>query len=157
MGIEVYEPYAREAENKRTHDKIIIGNLMQVLLEPKSFDAAVALDVIEHFNKSEGCRLIDRMEECATKRIVIYTPNGWYEQHGKDGNPFQSHKSAWNVKDFYELGFKVFGCGGHKKYRSHTEDVREPKYKQFLADLSQRYVYNNPKDAFALIAIRDII
>jgi len=64
-----------------------------------SFDCVLASDVIEHFSKEEGYKLIEMMEKIARRKVIIYTPNGFLKQGEYDNNPWQVHKSGWNVKE----------------------------------------------------------
>ena len=45
-----------------------------------SFDGVVAFDLIEHLEKADGLRLLDAMEHIASKKVVVFTPNGFLRQ-----------------------------------------------------------------------------
>jgi hypothetical protein len=79
---------------------------------PKSFDCVLALDLIEHLEKEEGFQLISMMEKIATKRVIIFTPNGLLPQQEFGGNRLQIHKSGWSVEEMREKGFRVIGILG---------------------------------------------
>ncbi len=82
----------------------------------KSFDYCIAFDLIEHLSAHEGHLLIYEMERIARKKIYIFTPNGFVEQHPRPDNPFDAHISGWKIKDFKAHGFqRHFGCVGFIK------------------------------------------
>lgn len=75
---------------------------------PRSFDLVYALDVIEHFNKADGARLLDEMERIAARRVLVFTPNGFMEQ--TSANPYQVHRSGWTREDFRARGYLTAVC-----------------------------------------------
>lgn len=64
----------------------------------KPYHVAYCGDGIEHFTKSEGKALIQRMEIIANLKI-IFTPLGEYMVGNDLENP-HSHKSGWTPDDF---------------------------------------------------------
>lgn len=77
------------------------------------FDLIVMTDVIEHFEKEEGKKQIDRLKKMLTERgtLLISTPAIFFAQGAWEGNEYENHKSAWTVQDFRELGFSVIRDG----------------------------------------------
>lgn len=125
---------------------------------PKSFDAVVALDVIEHFEKQDGFRLLEMMESLARKRVIIFTPNGFLPQDEWDSNVHQVHRSGWEVYDFELRGYRVFGMSGWKPLRG---DYALPRIRPFkigsrLSILTEPFATRFPRHAFQLLAIRDM-
>ena len=43
----------------------------------RSFDAVIALELLEHLNKEEGYELIHNMERWARSKVIVSTPNGF--------------------------------------------------------------------------------
>jgi hypothetical protein len=83
---------------------------------PKSVDTVFLVDVVEHLEKEEGCKLLALTEAIARKQVVIFTPLGFMPQHhdGKDawglnGADWQEHKSGWLPEDFGD-GWQVFAA-----------------------------------------------
>ncbi|MEM3505699.1 MAG: hypothetical protein QW532_05670 [Archaeoglobaceae archaeon] len=109
-------------------------------------------------NKEEGIELIKKMEEWATKKIIITTPNGFrpFPKELSHNNPFQEHKSGWTVKDFKELGFEVYGLGGWKKLRDIRCSVRYKPYIfwQVVSDVTQKMTFRLPNLSFQLFAVK---
>jgi len=159
IGVELFEPYVEESKKKGIHNQYIKGDITEVDFEPKSFDAVVAIDVLEHLLKEEGHDLIKKMEKWARKKIVILTPNGYIHNDIVNGNSLQEHKSGWSAEEFRKLGFKVFGINGWEKLRGEEALI---KYKPvilwiIISDITQKkIVYHYPELAFHLLAVKEI-
>ncbi|OGH18879.1 MAG: hypothetical protein A3F31_04870 [Candidatus Levybacteria bacterium RIFCSPHIGHO2_12_FULL_38_12] len=161
VGVDIYKPSIEEIKKKKIHDEYKIGNVLKIYtyFKPKSFDAVVALDVVEHFEKKEGLQLIKQMESIAKKKVIILTPFGFTPQHPMDGNPYQEHKSGWYVHDFEKRGYKVYGMRGFRFIR--TGEYATIKYKPWilwglLSVLSQNISYFVPSTAYQLLAVKKI-
>ena len=115
LGIDGHKDSISTSKKNKIHNEYIIGDIKKLkkLVKKKSYDAAVALDVIEHLNKKDGYKLLDDMEGIARKSVVILTPNGFVPQFNKD-NKLQEHLSSWSVDDFLKKGYKVQGIYGTK-------------------------------------------
>ena len=89
-----------------------IQDVMKVI-KPNGFDAVIALDVIEHLTNSDGLKMLQDMEQIATKRIIIMTPTQWTENKAgveteefwSHGNKYNYHRSFWSLEEFFNLGF----------------------------------------------------
>ena len=158
VGVEKFESYFEESKSKKIHNQYIKADILKIEFKPKSFDAILCSEVIEHLTKEEGCKLIKKMEKWARKKIIITTPNGYLWQNGYDNNPLQEHKSGWSVKELERLGFKVFGMRGWKNLRGYKGSI---KYKPSLfwtivSDITQKITYYFPNLAFQLFAVKKI-
>ncbi|NOS85458.1 MAG: class I SAM-dependent methyltransferase [Ignavibacteria bacterium] len=116
-GIEIYPGYIKDY-HKYFYNDIFLVNALQYLEETEKIYGLINFgDVIEHFTKDEGVKLI----ELALKKgkyVLINIPIGKnWQQEGTEENPFEEHKSVWHNNDF-------------TKYRYH-------KIKTFY-DLTQR-------------------
>jgi SAM-dependent methyltransferase len=161
VGIDIHKPSINEIKKKKIHDKYKIGDVLKVdkYFKPKSFDVVIALDVVEHFEKKDGLSLIEQMEKIAKKKVIILTPYGFTIQHPQDGNPFQEHKSGWNIEDFEKRGYRVFGMRGFRFIR--TGEYATIKYKPWffwglISALSQLFTYYFPQSAYQLFAVKTI-
>ena len=158
VGVELFKPYLEESKKKGIHNQYIEADIRKVNFKPKSFDAVLCLEVLEHLTKEEGHRLIKKMENWARKKIIITTPNGYLYQDSYDKNPMQAHKSGWDTEELEKLGFRVFGLNGWKKLRGYKGAI---KYKptllwKIISQLTQKITYWHPKFAFRLLAIKEI-
>lgn len=157
-GVDGYAPSLKLAKKNNTHDKFFLIDIKKIKqkFQKKSFDAVVAIDVIEHLKKQEGYNLIKDMESLASKIIIFYTPNGFIPQHDSK-NKLQEHLSGWTVNDFHKCGYTVKGMYGHKSLRG---DFHKLKYKPtffwlITSELSSYfYTFNHPESAASLLAYK---
>lgn len=161
MGIDIYKPSIEEIKKKKIHDKYKVGDVLKIgkYFKPKSFDAVVALDLIEHFKAKEGIKLIEQMEKIARKKVIILTPYGFTKQHSIDGNPYQEHKSGWYIEDFSKHGYNVYGMRGFRFIRSgeYATIVLKPwLFWGAVSALSQLLAYKYPSLAYQLLAVKHI-
>lgn len=110
-GIDVYRKSVLISKKKKIHNAYTVGDIrkLHTYYKPKSFDAAISIDVIEHLTPKEGVQLIKNMERVAKETVILLTPNGFYHQDELEGNPYQVHKSGWRSSDFRKLGYTVYG------------------------------------------------
>ncbi len=156
VGVDDFEPYLAKAREGRIHDEYVKSNIFAISFPDKSFDCAVMLDVIEHFEKEEFLRFLPKLAKIA-KKIIVLTPNGFVEQKGYDGNEYQVHKSGWTTEDMTKLGFKVFGVSGLKWLRGEEAlpTVRPVVLGNFLANLSEPLVASHPSIAYHLLCVKN--
>jgi len=115
VGIDVYEPYLEFCKHSKFYDELVHWNLERQPLPfmDKEFEVATHIEVIEHLSRDAGERLMDELERIAL-RVIITTPNYFFEQSEFDQNPHQKHISLWRVRDFRRRNYKVYGVGGMK-------------------------------------------
>ncbi|MHC4545220.1 MAG: glycosyltransferase, partial [Planctomycetota bacterium] len=158
VGIELFEPYLQESRKKAIHSEYIKADIREVEFEPKSFDAVVCSEVLEHLIKEDGYDLIKKMVKWARNKVIITTPNGYLQQDSFADNPLQEHKSSWSVEDFRQLGFKVYGIGGWRKLRGYKGLIkyRPASFWGFISGLTQKITCRYPKFAFRLFTVKEI-
>lgn len=160
VGVDGFKKSIQISKSKNIHDKYLHKDILKIKndLPKKSFDAVIALDVIEHLEKKEGFKLIRLMEHFAVKKVILLTPNGFVNQTGEE-NGLQEHLSGWNVSDFRKLGFKVYGRYGIKSLRSEKAELKyRPKILWgFISEFSNLlYSRTNPERAYSLLAIKEL-
>ena len=160
VGIDIHRPSIEEIKKKKIHDEYKVGDVLELskIFKPKSFDAVVALDVVEHFEKKESLNLIKQMEKIAKKKVVILTPYGFMKQDPLDGNPFQKHRSGWTIAEFDKMGYRLRGIRGFRFIRGEYATI---KYKPWflwgvISTISQFLAYSFPKLAYQLLAVKEI-
>lgn len=159
-GIDLFKQSIAESKREYNHDTYKIGDIRNIgkLYRKKSFDAVIAIDVVEHLSKEDAIRLIQDMEKIARKKVIILTPNGFYHQEAYDNNPYQVHKSGWSPKDLYDLHYHVQGVRGLKYLRGEYASI---KYKPWLvwgaiAFVSEPLLSYLPRLSYDLFAYKDI-
>ncbi len=158
VGVEVFEPYLEESHRSRIHNQYIRADIRKINFKPKSFDAVVLLDVLEHLTKEEGHDLLRKGESWARKKVIVYTPNGYEWQDAVGNNEFEIHKSGWTCAELENRGFNIHGCNGLKFLRGYKSRL---KFKPMLfwmviSDLTQKVTFYLPSYAFQLFGVKVI-
>ncbi len=124
----------------------------------RTFDAAVALDLIEHLDRARGDVLLAEMERVSRRRVIVFTPEGFLAQEARDGNPFQVHRSGWTTPDFARRGYRVTGVNGVKGLRGEAADLRwgPTRLWRTLSCLSQGMLYRFPSLCFQILCVKDV-
>ena len=121
-GVDIYAPYIQKAKKRwglrlgcLTVDDAL--NFVKKSRQQKKknvwnvWDAIMLIDFIEHPPKKIGEELLSICKELATRRIIVYCPEGDYSQtedlYGLGGEKWQTHQSAWKFEDFEKRGFEV--------------------------------------------------
>lgn len=159
FGVDAHKQSLTKSKKNEVHDKYLLKDVRKIHteFEPHSFDACVAIDLIEHLTKKEGLKLIDDMLKIARKCIVIFTPNGFLPQH--DANKLQEHQSGWTTKEMKNRGFEVIGIFGDKRLRGDHHHLKlKPKVLGGVVSEFTQYLYarNNPRSAAALLCYKDV-
>jgi len=126
--------------------------------ERKQFECVVALDVIEHLTRTEGADLLEAMEQIASKRVIVFTPNGFLPQEPSAANPHQEHRSGWTVDDLARRGYRVIGINGWRPLRGPYAEIRwRPRsFWLRLSALTEPFATGHPRSAFQLFGVKDI-
>ena len=157
IGVDAYKPSIEKSKQKKIHSKYHILDIRDIgkKFPRESFDCVIALDVIEHLSKKEGLKLLDTMERISKKKTIVFTPNGFLPQPPAE-NPWQEHKSGWNVDEMRKKGYHIIGVNGWKPLRKEFAEIRfRPTLVwKTISDLTQLYVRNKPEKAFQLLCIK---
>lgn len=158
-GLDVYRPSIEKSRKAKIHDEYKVADVRKVakFYKPKSFDAVVALDLIEHLQKKSGLKLLKSMEKIARKKVILLTPNGFTRQDPLEGNPYQIHQSGWTTGEFKQLGYRVYGMRGLKFIRGECATIKfRPWFFWGLVSvLSQPLVYFFPPLAYQLLVVKN--
>ena len=159
VGLEAHAPTLERARAHHTHSEFRSGTAQEIgtLFSADQFDCVVALDVLEHLSKEDGLGLIAAMDRIASKRILLFTPNGYLEQESRGGD-LQEHLSGWSAVELRGLGFQVIGMHGLRQLRGtrHEQRIR-PKVLGGVVSVVSHYLYtrSHPERAAALLCTRD--
>jgi Methyltransferase domain. len=160
VGVDGFLPSIEQSRANQIHHDYKQANLLDIdtVFEPKSFDVVLASDVIEHFEKEDGLKLLEKMEKIARKKVIVFTPNGFQPQGEFDNNAYQMHRSGWTVEEMRMLGFKVEGMMGLKPLRGEFGEVKwKPKlFWHRVSVLTQPFVRNAPSLAYQLLCVKTL-
>ena len=82
------------------YDTIHIGDITELIDTLGNYDVIIMGDVLEHFDKPVGERLLDKLYEHTNKCLLLTFPPNCRANDSVIGNPYEAHRSAWNGKDF---------------------------------------------------------
>lgn len=159
VGVDIHKPSIQKSKLKKIHNKYYHINILD--LEKKfgknSFDCVVALDIIEHLTKEEGYKLLKLLEKIAKHKVILFTPNGFLPQGDINNNPWQVHKSGWEVEEMNKKRYRVIGINGWRPLRKEFAHIKyRPKVLwRLFSDISEFFVKNNPEKAFQLLCIKN--
>lgn len=170
LGVDAFKPYIRESKKKKTHNDYLLADITKAKFKPRSFDAVLLIDVLEHLEKEQGKKLLQKAEKWAKKKLVISAPNDFLPQASIDDNPFQAHRSGWAVEEMEKLGYKAHGMAGWKVLRGGStlkEGYQEgdifatirfrPKiFWLVISTLTQAVTYYFPKLAFSVFYVKNL-
>jgi len=113
INIEKWHPYNAHLSKRYPNSNFIqveMDALEFLKIQPDaSLDTIIAFDLIEHLTKDLGWKLIEEIQRTTKNTAVVFTPNGFMEQHvgendldgwGWTGNFLQNHLSGWTDQDF---------------------------------------------------------
>jgi hypothetical protein len=99
------------AKHMEIYDDLVLASALYLPFARKSFENALACEVIEHLPSEVALKLPEFLAEVTKELIIISTPNFRYAQGALNQNPFEKHLSFWNYAHFKKLGFRVEGMG----------------------------------------------
>lgn len=158
VGVDNFCPYLEASKIKKIHSNYIKSDLNNLTIKNKEYDLVFCSEVIEHLEKKDGLKLIERMNDFAKKKIIITTPNGFLEQPEFDDNSMQKHLSGWTAQELKNLGFRVYGINGLKFIRNKKGLIRyKPKFLwRIISDITKPITYLFPKHSYQLFAVKTL-
>lgn len=91
IGIDVMKEYLLVSKR---YEQTILGDVAYLPFKPKSFDTALAIELVEHLTKTRGYKFLKELKS-VTKRIVLTTPKEYVQINFGDTHP-ETHRSSWN-------------------------------------------------------------
>lgn len=83
----------------------------------QTFDIVVAIDLIEHLEKSNGFLLLYELDRLCRWQSLIFTPNGLVPQPPSKNNKFNAHISGWTPAELARFGWvRQRGHTGFKRF-----------------------------------------
>lgn len=101
IGIEVWDKYHNPVWNY-AYNRVVIGDARELIGTLGKFDLVIFADIIEHFEKDEGMKLIEKALDIS-KYVIVSTPTVFVNEedyYETVGNKRMRHLSLWSPKDF---------------------------------------------------------
>jgi Methyltransferase domain len=92
------------------YDDVRICDVLDVADKLAGYDLVLMGDVIEHFEKEDGMRLLTVLL-AHNRNVLLTTPLFYFDQEMED-NPYERHRSHWTMADFRPWTFDYDVVGG---------------------------------------------
>ena len=159
-AVDIWEPYVTKHNREGSYKSCTLDNILTMNYSEKSVDAVVMCDVLEHLERKYVyfIELFRKLENCARKKVILFTPNGFVENDEVDGDPYQRHVAAWYPRDYKRESYTVrggtgfhwlYGKAGRIKYRPYT-------LMAYVGQLSQLLIYYIPNMAWYSYAVKEV-
>ena len=98
-GIEVYPQYLGPL-HRHIYDRIHLGDVLEVIDGLGRYDLVFMGDVLEHFEKADGQRLVAKLYDHADRCVLLTYPTLAESRVELFGNEAEAHRSVWTRQDF---------------------------------------------------------
>lgn len=104
-GIEACASYLTPV-HEYAYDHIFVGDALAILptLANASYDLAMAIDIVEHFEAPDGLRFLAELKRVARRTALVSTPKAFVHQEVA-ANPYENHRSHWTAEQLAAQGF----------------------------------------------------
>lgn len=104
-GIEGCKDYIT-AVHDFAYNQVTIGDALDCLskIADKSYEFVIAIDILEHFWKEDGWRLLSELTRVCSRAALVSTPKDFHAQEF-EANPLETHRSLWSCEDLAQTGF----------------------------------------------------
>ena len=158
-SIDIWQPYIDKHNKAGDYRHCCQADILKYEFPTKAYDAVVIFDVLEHLPREKVQRmdLFSKMEQCAIKKVIFFTPNGFVENDESDGDSYQAHLSAWEPSDYKKRGYKVNGGTGLRYLFGKASLPKNPQTLFYiLGMLTQPLIYHVPELAWHSYAVKDV-
>jgi SAM-dependent methyltransferase len=117
VGVEGFDTYRSPCWN--LYDDVVVSSIERFLeADSGTWDAILLLDVLEHFEHSQGAAMLQQLRLRLTPegRLFVGTPAVWMDQGPAYGNEFERHRSLWTGDEMQTIGFELLDGGATDRY-----------------------------------------
>lgn len=97
-AVEIFRPYVERYNLEELYNKIHVCDVRN-WFPASSFDLVVFGDVIEHLEKDDAMKVMDRL---LTRYALISIPIGPCPQEGTEENPHEAHVAEWTSREIFD-------------------------------------------------------
>lgn len=138
-GIEAFRGYLTPLHDF-IYNHVYVGDARDVVptLEER-YELVLMIDVLEHFEKPEGTRLLKSLLD-RHRGVIVSVPKDLGDQGATFGNVHEEHKAAWKKADLAKIGHALFVPDGMSviAYLGKPEDIRKIKERMRKAKMVRR-------------------
>jgi 2-polyprenyl-3-methyl-5-hydroxy-6-metoxy-1,4-benzoquinol methylase len=147
VGVDIFDGNVEFCRGLGVYDDVVKADVVQYLATLAAFscDTIVAVELIEHFAREDGTRMLDEIDRIQPQIAIISTPNFPAFRGGGDTmggfNEWEHHLSHWTTADFRTRGYEVLGISSklHKTVPGMYRVFRAfPALKALAGGLSER-------------------
>jgi hypothetical protein len=104
-GIEGFPAYITPV-HEYAYDRLLLTDALSALatIEAQTYDLVLAIDIVEHFEKDDGRRLLAECRRVSHMACLVSTPKEFIPQQ-IEANPLENHRSHWSLADLEDCGF----------------------------------------------------
>jgi ubiquinone/menaquinone biosynthesis C-methylase UbiE len=105
-GIEACEVYLTPVHDY-VYNQIFVGDALDTLpiLAAQSYELVLAIDILEHFTKSQGELFLQELQRVARRAVLLSTPKTFIPQEIA-ANPYENHRSFWTDAELAERHYQ---------------------------------------------------
>lgn len=100
-GLDVQLPHRSHWHD--LYNNLIIDEFSKSIERLDDYDVIYLGDIIEHFDKEAGLKVLASILPHARQGVIVTTPYHFFEQGAINGNEFERHKSWWTEADFHKF------------------------------------------------------
>jgi hypothetical protein len=88
------------------YNQVLVGDALECLakIPDKSYELVIAIDILEHFWKVDGWRLLSELSRVSSRAALVSTPKIFCAQEF-EANPLETHRSVWSSAELAQAGF----------------------------------------------------
>jgi len=144
VGADISLPYLSYCKEKRLYGDLVRCDVRRLPFKEKSFDIVLLLQLVEHFEKEDGLRLIEEAEKIARRQVIIATPVGFLE--------YEWHFSGWEPDELKSLGYEITGHGLRLPIPNGKLTMLISQASRFTCLFP--FTYRFPQYAYQMVAIK---
>lgn len=132
-GVEAYGPYITPL-HRYVYDNLYVQDVQELVDNlDYNYDLVLLIDVLEHFSKKDGERLLRKLLS-KHKGVLISTPKDPGDQRDAFGNTYEVHKSRWTKMDFTNLTNIQKGNSIHSANGTNISNSKDKMSCYFIRD-----------------------
>jgi ubiquinone/menaquinone biosynthesis C-methylase UbiE len=139
VGVDACKEYLEVYQSVVPNSQIQLFDLTKIsesdldIFSDNMFDNVLCIDGVEHLEKEEGVKLINKIERIAREKVIFFTPENVNDpnkptlNHPKntwgipEGDSWQIHRSAFPRTFFHERGYSSHQCCIAKNVYDNTQ------------------------------------